>query len=474
MSNLFETKLTPEMKAFVIEKAEKNIPTGEIKKALMAEFDLDDDFISTSRISQIKNKAKKDARKRGKTPKEDSEPMTTEQLEQMEEGAVIVKDLAQILKEVIIKPKSKIESIYYGFQNHPEQDVWALLEYLTINGIAPVAQRRIILNYFGLDTVKEVWPSSKHKTLGKKVVDDPTSNVKRIVDKQIKSLEGKIALKELKDVWKEIQGKTDDPVTDLKRQVEFQTLLTRLENVNKNDAMGMLKEYRSMMKEDKSGEGTFLNTIKGIKELGLLGKQQGAGDSALVKLLQNQLDMSQKQSIDYRDLVEKLRDSSGEARIDALQKMMEMQLEAIAKDQMTVADWENLQLRRLEWAKTEGYVRKSDIDKDLTTEDRALKRVEKVRDSVEKLPDKLSESFDKSIDKLMNTIDKLSQIQERRRLLDQRRTHRQQVQLHGGTTPIPSPSQQDPNAFLDNLEEQIDEQKKWTEISDRGSDLDNT
>lgn len=465
-----QKKLSTEMKAYIIDEALKGTATGKIKAGLIEEFGLSEDFISTSRISVIRSKARKDRKKARKTLS-DSKPMTTEQLEEMEEDAVIVKDLKTILSNVIIKPKSKIESIYYAYENAPEPDVWTLLDILSINSVSPSAQRRVVLNFFGLDTVKEVWPSSKHTTLKKKVIDDPTSGIDRLVKKRIKALEGKIALEELQETWAHIKGKTDDPVANLKRQLEFQTLLTQLENVNKNDAMGMMKEYRIMMKEDKSGDGSFLNNIKGLKELGVLGDNQKPEEAALVKILERQLDKSESQSTEYRQLVENIRDSTSKERTDALEQKMQLQIAMIQKDQMTSEDWENLLLRRRTWAKEEGYVHKKDIDSDLNKGEQALKRIENVGDRIDKLPDKLTGVFEKAIDKTISSFDKLSQVQERRRLQVERRNHLMQAQLSRSGGIPPSPATQNVDDFLDDLEDKIDNQAEWQKLNERGEDL---
>jgi len=226
-----------------------------------------------------------------------------------------------------------------------------------------------------------------------------------------------------------------------------------------------------MLKEDRPSDGAFLNTVKGMKELGLIGPNQKSEDSVLVKILQQQLTNAQKDKDEYKQLMEEIRDATGKERIEALNKEMELKLAMIARDTMSVEDWENLQRKRREWAKEQGFVSKSEFDSNLTKEDRSLKRIETAGDRFEKLPDKFSEAIDKSIDKLMNTFDKLSQVQERRRLSDMRREHLLRIQLSKGEMPSPSPSQLTPDEFLTDIEGRIDDRTQWQKLNKKADDL---
>jgi hypothetical protein len=446
---------------FIVDRGLKNMAPKAILKEFCEEFGVDSDYISSSRISQIKSKAKKAKRGRRKTqPPVIAEsvpikPVTAIELEEMEETVSVAKDLKTVLADAKI-PKSKIESIYYGFENHPEPDAWALLQFLSINGISPSVQRIIILNYFGLDTVKEIWPSSKHSTL-KKVVEDPTTTVNEIQQNRIKKLKGDIALEHLKDAWDDISDKnkkSDDPfVADLKSQVE---------------ELKLKRQVNLLKKEEKQQDDSFLNTVKGLKELGMVGNNnKSAESSVLVQTLQTQNQYLQKQIEDSRRSLEEIRANSTQQQINSLETRMSLELRAIQEKAMSAEEWDIMQQNRHRWAEKHGYAKDND-----TEADKSLKRLDRFGERIEKSPDKLSEAFDKSVDKVMNTFDKLSQIQERRRLQEQRRQHRQQLQLRGGNIPIPNPSQQHPNEFLDSLESQIDEQKRWKELQKKGDTID--
>jgi len=262
-------------------------------------------------------------------------------------------------------------------------------------------------------------------------------------------LEGKITLSQLKDTWSEVKGKDDpdNPIAYLKRKVEAQELFKKIEKAEDPDS--------------------FLNVVKAFKELGLIGNNnQTSGESALVQVLQTQLAVAQKQSDDYRRTLEDLRTSSNQQMIAALETKMTLQLAAIEQKTMTKEDWENNERLKYLWAKEKGLSKDGE-----TPQDKSFNRLDKGLKTVEKLPDKFSESLDRGIDKLINGADKISQVQERRRLQIERRNHLQQLGLSGKNMEMHNLSTQNPNAFLDQVEQKADQILLWQELAEKGEDI---
>lgn len=501
---LFEAKVTPEHKAYLKDCIQQGMTNDQLLPALVQKFGLPANFISKGTISHhaarartelglgnAKNKQSQNFKRAQNFKKKKGKKTLTEDVitvssidevgEHPHETVEIlgsddepeVKDLAKILSQYITKKPSVVRLIANNWKKQPaDRDAWDLLEIMQLNEIGAVVQRQVIMDYFGLEAVREIWKDKGSSTLKPKRVTD-AGQIDDIITERMKNISQKIKMKDLEDTWKSLQQQDDpnDPLRNMQKRLEYSALLKQLESTDTNNAVNMFREFRAMIKEDNASQGQqpdFLDQLLKYKQL--IGNDGQTSKYDI--LIQQQLQATQEQIKELKNEHSKVREDLVAKELELIKYGYGKQMEEIKNHYYTADQLEEIEARKLKWAREHGMITKDEAQMKDTREAHIEYRVNKLSEIVEKIPEKLAEGGDKLVTRLTDAMENYANLLERRELATRRQEMIRPNTYQAPTTSASLPINNAPvTQQLAQIEQSLDTRKKWHALKEMADQI---